>query len=62
MGIVSPWLASDDVDKGSLVQIEIPGDPIEREWGLFTRKSGYQAAGLPEETFIGICKKIANEL
>lgn len=60
VGVVSPWLASSDIAEGTLVQVEIPGDPINREWGLFSHKSGNNA-GLPEEMFAGICKKIAAE-
>ncbi len=60
VGVVSPWLALNDIEEGTLVQIEIPGNSINREWGLFTQKSGNNT-GLPEEMFTGICKKIAAE-
>ena len=59
VGLVSPWLASADVAAGTLIEIEIPGQPVEREWGLFSRKTG---TALSEESFAGICKKIAAEL
>ncbi len=53
VGIVAPWVASREIDEGSLKMISI-GDPgIEREWGAFhcPRKD----PSLVEEAFIGIC-------
>ncbi|MFT4176006.1 MAG: LysR family transcriptional regulator [Luteolibacter sp.] len=54
VGIVAPWVASREIDEGSLkvVSIEEPG--IDREWGVFHAPK--RQPSLVEEAFIGLCE------
>ncbi len=54
VGIVAPWVATREIEDGSLrvVMIDEPG--IEREWGLF--HSPKREPSLVEEAFIGLCE------
>ena len=61
VGLVSPWLASAEIQEGSLIKIDIPGEAVEREWGLFSRKAG-ETAGLTGEAFVGMCRRVVSEL
>lgn len=54
VGIVSPWVAKEELKNGSLVQVPIRKEPLMREWGLFCHES--KKLSLVEETFVGICE------
>ncbi len=53
VGILAPWVASREIEEGSLVMFPIPGAGIRREWAAFhgTKKP----PSLVEEAFIGLC-------
>lgn len=53
VGIVAPWVAAREIEEGSLYEIPIPGEGIEREWGAFY--SPKKEPSLVEEAFIGLC-------
>lgn len=57
VGIVSPWVAREELDKGQLVQVPIRKEPLRREWGVFSHES--KSLSLVEDTFVGICELTA---
>ena len=57
VGIVSPWVAQGELEKGQLVQVPIRREPVTREWGAFCHES--KELSLVEETFLGICQLTA---
>ncbi len=54
VGVVAPWVATREIEDGSLKVIHISGPGIEREWGGF--HSVKREPSLVEETFMGLCK------
>lgn len=54
VGIVASWVAARDVAEGTLVSVEIPGAPLNREWGVF--HSTHRKPSQVEEAFIGLCE------
>ncbi|MBK1833335.1 LysR family transcriptional regulator [Roseibacillus ishigakijimensis] len=57
VGIVSPWVAREELEKGQLVQVPIRKEPLVREWGAFCHET--KSLSLVEETFMGICELTA---
>jgi LysR family transcriptional regulator, low CO2-responsive transcriptional regulator len=53
VGIVAPWVATREIEEGSLCHIPIPGAGIAREWGAF--HSPKRPPSFVEEAFIGLC-------
>ncbi len=54
VGIVAPWLATREIEEGSLRVVDMHGPEIEREWGVF--HSSKREPSLVEEAFIGLCE------
>ena len=54
VGIVAPWVAAREIEEDSLRVVDMPGPPIEREWGVF--HSQKRPPSPVEEVFIGICE------
>ena len=54
VGVVAPWVAATEIADGSLKVVEIQGQNIEREWGVFY--SPKREPSLVEEAFIGLCE------
>lgn len=54
VGIIAPWVASREIENGSLVMVEISEPSIAREWGVFHAPK--RQPSLVEETFIGLCE------
>ncbi len=54
VGVVAPWVASREIDDGSLKVVTIDEPKIEREWGVF--HSPKREPSLVEEAFIGLCE------
>jgi DNA-binding transcriptional LysR family regulator len=54
VGIVAPWVATREIQDGSLKVIDINEPGIRREWGVF--HSPKREPSLVEETFIGLCE------
>jgi DNA-binding transcriptional LysR family regulator len=54
VGIVAPWVASREIEDGSLVMVEITEPNITREWGVFHAPK--REPSLVEEAFIGLCE------
>ena len=57
VGILSPWVAQAELDRGQLVQVRIRKEPLRREWGAFFHEN--KKLSLVEDTFIGICEVTA---
>lgn len=54
VGIVASWVAARELADGTLIAVQIPGQPLAREWGAF--HSIERAPSLVEEAFIGLCE------
>jgi len=54
VGIVAPWVATREIEDGSLKVVDIKAPGIQREWGVF--HSSKREPSLVEETFIGLCE------
>ena len=50
VGIVAPWVARRELEDGRLVEVRLPGESIERHWGIFTPPE--RKSSPVEETFI----------
>ncbi len=57
VGIISPWVAKKELERGQLVQVPIQNNPPMREWGVFCHES--KKLSLVEDTFVGICEVTA---
>ena len=60
VGIVSPWVAKKELERGQLVQVPIRNEPIVREWGILSHES--KKLSLVEDAFVGICEVTARIL
>lgn len=60
VGILAPWVATREIEEGSLVTVPVGGPPIEREWAVFWNRD--RPLSLIEETFAGIAAMIGSEL
>ncbi len=60
VGLLAPWIALDEISKGTLVFRPLPSDQATRSWGI------YQAASSPSslvnEIFVGICKNVVTTM
>lgn len=54
VGIVASWVAAKEIAEGTLNAVKIPGEQINREWGVF--HSTQRDPSLVEEAFIGLCE------
>lgn len=57
VGIVSPWVVREELERGTLVQVPIRKEPLRRSWGVFTHDS--KTLSMVEDTFVGICELTA---
>ncbi len=60
VGIVSPWIAREDLERGDLVEVPIRAEPVVREWGAFLLDG--KKLSIVEDTFLGICELTARNL
>ena len=60
VGILAPWVARQEIEDGQLVARGIPGEPLERQWGVYVTSS--RQLSLAEETFLGICEIVGRGL
>ena len=54
VGVVAPWVATREIEYGSLKVVNIDGPAIEREWEVFHFPK--REPSLVEEAFIGLCE------
>lgn len=59
ISIVTPWIAQEEIESGSLVALPLGRSKLRRRWGITHWRS--RRLTLPEETFIGICKSVTSE-
>lgn len=60
VGIVSPWVAREELERGLLVQVPIGKELLRREWGGIIHEN--KELSMVEETFLGICELTARNL
>ncbi|MFC5049324.1 LysR family transcriptional regulator [Rubritalea spongiae] len=54
VGIIPPWVAKKEFEKGELIAHTISSPPPRRNWGVFSNSG--KTFSLPEEEFIGLCR------
>lgn len=59
ISIVTPWIAQEEIEAGSLVALPLGRRKLRRRWGISHWRNRRMA--LPEETFIGICRSLTAE-
>ena len=57
VSILAPWIAAKELAEGSLRALPLGRRRLERRWGILLRKG--QRLTLAQETFIGLCKTVA---
>jgi DNA-binding transcriptional LysR family regulator len=57
VSILAPWVAAKELAEGSLRALPLGRRRLERRWGILLRKG--QRLTLAQETFIGLCKTVA---
>ncbi len=60
VGIVAPWVAREEIEKGELVALPMRIENRKREWGMLCHE-GRQLT-MVEEDFLRICRKVAEGL
>ncbi len=60
VAILAPWIARKEIQTGSLVPHSIGRRKLKRNWGILHWKE--KRLGLPEETFITICRNVTAQL
>ena len=58
VGIISDWIARDELKEGTLKKHTISNPPPKRQWGIFT--SAHKRLSLPEEDFLSLIKEHMN--
>jgi len=59
VGIVAPWVAASELQRGELVALPIHKKLLSRTWGAYTHES--KEFSVQEEAFVEICEKITKE-
>jgi DNA-binding transcriptional LysR family regulator len=57
ISILAPWIARKEIEEGSLVALPLGRKKLQRRWGILHWRS--KRLNLAEETFIGLCKSVA---
>lgn len=60
VSILAPWIAQKELDEKSLVALPLGKRKLKRNWGIFHWKS--RRLSLPEETFVGLCQSVSDNL
>lgn len=60
VGILAPWIAQKELQEKSLVALPLGKRKLKRNWGISHWKS--RRLSLAEETFLGLCKTVAENL
>ena len=60
ISIVAPWIVERELLEKSLVALPLGRRKLKRDWTIVHRRG--RRLSLTEETFIGLCKKVAQEL
>ncbi|MDX2187732.1 MAG: LysR family transcriptional regulator [Opitutaceae bacterium] len=59
-GVIAPWIAQRELASGSLVSFPLGRRPLRRTWGVVHLKG--RRLPLAEETFVGLCHSVTEEL
>jgi len=59
VGLVAPWAALKEIERGELATVSIGGEPIRRAWGVFQNSN--KKPSIVEESFVGICDLVGRE-
>ncbi|CAN5324589.1 LysR family transcriptional regulator [soil metagenome] len=57
VGVVAPWVASEEIAQQTLVYRMLKNQRLSREWGIYFNRG--RSLSLAEETFAGICELVA---
>jgi LysR family transcriptional regulator, low CO2-responsive transcriptional regulator len=60
VSILAPWVAKKEIEEGSLVAVPLGKRRLKRTWSILYRQG--RRLGLPEETFIGLCKSATESM
>jgi DNA-binding transcriptional LysR family regulator len=60
ISVMAPWVAQQEIDRGSLVALPLPARPLKRRWAVATLAN--RRLSLAEETFIGLCQAVAAKI
>jgi DNA-binding transcriptional LysR family regulator len=60
ISILAPWIAQDEIREGSLVALPVGRRKLSRRWAVVYARG--KRLGLAEETFIGICRSVTENL
>jgi DNA-binding transcriptional LysR family regulator len=60
ISILAPWVAPKELAERSLVALPLGRRKLKRRWGVLLRRGS--RLSLAEETFVGLCHSVANEL
>jgi len=59
-GVLAPWIARDELQRGALVSLPLGKRKLKRRWGLSFLKGRHLP--LAEETFAGLCEAVTQNL
>jgi DNA-binding transcriptional LysR family regulator len=60
VGVLAPWIARTELDAGALVSFPLGRRHLRRTWGIASLKGRRRPLG--EETFIGLCRSVVEQL
>lgn len=60
ISILAPWVARRELAEGSLIDLPLGSRKLQRSWGVLFRQG--QRLSLAQETFIGLCAAVSNNL
>jgi len=60
VSILAPWIARAEIEEGSLVSVALGRRKLKRHWVIAYWRA--RRLSLPEETFVGLCKSISDNL
>ena len=59
VGIIAPWVAASEIERGELVALPIHKKLLSRSWGAYTHESKEYSEA--EQAFLKICKTVAKK-
>jgi LysR family transcriptional regulator, low CO2-responsive transcriptional regulator len=59
-GVLAAWIAREELDNGSLVSLPLGHRKLRRSWGVAHLKG--RRLALAEETFVGLCSSVCDQL
>ena len=59
-GVLAPWVAKPELEKGALIALPLGRRKLERRWGVSYLRG--RRLPLAEETFVGLCDEVMRPL